>query len=59
MYSEQSTNYRKDHFLADLKKIGHNASGVLNSMRRGLRAAAAAKTCPNDKEAILRMVSEG
>lgn len=59
MYSTQSENFNKNQILVDLRIFGHNVSGALDTMRKGLRAAAAAKICPNDKEAILRIVSEG
>ena len=58
MHSSHTLQFNENHFIADIKKNCHSIAGVLNTVRKGLRAAAAAKACPNDKEAILRILSE-
>ena len=53
------TVHKKEHdYLADIKKFSHNASGILTAIKKGLRAAAVTKICPNDKEAMQRILSE-
>ena len=58
MSPSHNVNNDGNQGVADTNKSSNNVSSFFNTLKKGLRAAAAAKVCPNDREAIIRMVAE-
>ena len=53
----RASNFQKD-LVVDIKNFGHNVSGALTTLKRGLIVASAAQIWRHDPQAIKRALSE-